>query len=145
MAADPAVDPADPLTVLVYASRPDVRDRVRRVLGRRPSTELAELDYREVSTAEEVLAACDAGGVALAILDGEAQPAGGMGVSRQLRDEVTSPPPVLLLTGRRDDAWLATWSRAEAVVAQPIDAVTLTDAVVELLAERSRSAAPTHS
>jgi DNA-binding response OmpR family regulator len=123
-------------TVLVYASWPVVRDRVRMTLGKRPARECPELTYVEASTADEVIEICDAGGIDLAILDGESQPAGGMGVCRQLKDEVAAPPPVLLLTGRRDDAWLASWSRAEAVVPQPLDAVTLTRAVVGLLAER---------
>ena len=63
----------------------------------------------------------DAGGVDLAILDGEAVPAGGMGIAKQLKDEIYQCPPVLVLTGRPQDAWLATWSRAEAAVPHPID------------------------
>ncbi|MDP4962051.1 MAG: hypothetical protein NWR02_10840, partial [Mycobacterium sp.] len=42
-------------------------------------------------------------------------------------------PPVLVLTGRADDAWLANWSRAEAAVPHPIDPIRLGDAVVGLL------------
>ena len=56
----------------------------------------------------------DTGAIDLAILDGEAVPAGGMGIARQLKDEIYQCPPVLVLTGRPQDAWLATWSRAEA-------------------------------
>ena len=44
------------------------------------------------------------------VLDGEAQPAGGMGVCRQAKDEIYDCPPVLLIIGRADDGWLATWS-----------------------------------
>ena len=44
------------------------------------------------------------------VLDGEAQPAGGMGVCRQAKDEIHDCPPVLLIIGRPDDGWLATWS-----------------------------------
>ena len=55
------------------------------------------------------------------VLDGEAQPAGGMGVCRQAKDEIYNCPPVLLIIGRPDDGWLATWSRADAVVSHPID------------------------
>ncbi len=43
----------------------------------------------------------------LAILDGEAAPAGGMGLAKQLKDEIAQCPPILVLTGRPDDAWLA--------------------------------------
>ncbi|MEU2178389.1 hypothetical protein ABZ552_29620 [Nocardia sp. NPDC019219] len=108
-------------------------------LGKRPSPELPEFEYLEVATAPVVIAQMDAGGIDLAVLDGEASPAGGLGIAKQLKDEVDPCPPLLVLTGRPDDAWLASWSRAEAAVAHPIDPLRLTEAVVALL--RSRSAA----
>ena len=80
------------------------------------------------------MARCDEGDIYLAILDGEAAPTGGLGLCRQLKAELDAPPPVLVIVGRRDDAWLATWSRAEAVVMHPIDALRLADAVIGLLA-----------
>ena len=78
----------------------------------------------------------DAGGVDLAVLDGEAAPAGGMGICRRMKNEIYGAPPVLLLTGRREDAWLATWSQAEAVVPHPIDPVVLAQAAAALLRPR---------
>nr|BFE88633.1 hypothetical protein GCM10020093_112340 [Planobispora longispora] len=59
-----------------------------------------------------------------------------MGVARQAKDEVHDCPPICLLIARRDDRWLAQWSRAEAVVAQPIDPVTLADSVAGLMRQR---------
>lgn len=129
-------------TVLVYSSRAQTRERVLSALGRRPAPGL-ELDYVEASTGAEVVDRCDAGGVDLAILDGEAAPTGGIGLGRQLKAELDGPPPVLLLLGRRDDAWLAAWSRAEAVTAHPIDAVRITEAVLRLL-QPSAVAATSH-
>ena len=125
---------ADPrrVTVLVYSSSTPTRERILSALGVRPAPGL-ELDYVEAATGEEVVSICDKGGIDLAILDGEAAPTGGIGLGRQLKAELDQPPPVLLLLGRRDDAWLASWSRAEAVTAHPIDAVRITDAVVGLL------------
>jgi CheY-like chemotaxis protein len=120
-------------TLLVYASDSSVRDRVRVALGSRPSPDL-EVELVEASTGEQVVQRCDAGGIDLALLDGEATPTGGLGLCRQLKDELDAPPPVLVIVGRRDDAWLATWSRAEAVVQHPIDALQLTDAVLQLAA-----------
>ena len=69
----------------------------------------------------------------LFILDGEAVPEGGMGIARQLKDELFNCPPVLLITGRKEDKWLAAWSRAEASVIHPIDPFTLANTVAELL------------
>jgi DNA-binding response OmpR family regulator len=78
----------------------------------------------------------DAGGIDLVILDAEATPSGGMGIAHQLKDEIADCPPVLLLIARVADAWLATWSKAEAVVAYPVDPVRLPTAAAELLRAR---------
>ena len=119
-------------SVLVYSSSAVTRDRVLTALGDRPAPGLA-LTFVQAATGREVVSICDGGDIDLAILDGEAAPTGGIGLGRQLKAELDAPPPVLLILGRRDDAWLATWSRAEGVTAHPIDAVRLTEAVVELL------------
>jgi DNA-binding response OmpR family regulator len=128
---------ADPtprsVTVLVYSSHPATRARVITALGTRPAPGLT-LTFVEAERGNQVVSLCDAGGIDLSILDGESAPEGGMGLSRQLRDELDDAPPVVLLVGRRDDAWLATWSRAEAVVPHPLDAVQLAQAVTGLLA-----------
>ena len=120
-------------TVLVYSSSDTTRQRILTALGTRPTPAL-ELEFVEAATGREVVSICDAGTIDLAILDGEAAPTGGIGLGRQLKAELDAPPPVLLVVGRRDDAWLATWSRAEGVTAHPIDAVRITEAVVDLLA-----------
>ncbi|OCB45868.1 hypothetical protein A5721_15620 [Mycobacterium vulneris] len=122
-----------PLHILVYSDNPRTREQVRLALGKRVHPELPELEYVEIATAPMVVSRMDAGGIDLAILDGEATPAGGMGVAKQLKDEVADCPPVLVLTGRPDDAWLASWSKAEAAVPHPIDPIRLGDAVVSLL------------
>ena len=119
-------------TVLVYSSSAPTRERVLSALGTRPDPSL-ELSFVEAATGREVVSICDEGNIDLAILDGEAAPTGGIGLGRQLKAELDDPPPVLLLVGRRDDAWLATWSRAEGVTPHPIDAVRITEAVLELL------------
>jgi DNA-binding response OmpR family regulator len=119
-------------TVLVYSSSATTRARVVNALGERPAAGIV-LDLVEATRGDEVVARCDQGDIDLAILDGEAAPTGGLGLCRQLGDELDAPPPVLLLLGRRDDAWLATWSRADAVIAHPIDAVRITELVVGLL------------
>jgi DNA-binding response OmpR family regulator len=119
-------------TVLVYSSSATTRDRVLNALGARPAPGL-ELEFVQAATGREVVEICDGGGIDLAILDGEAAPTGGIGLGRQLKAELDAPPPVLLLLGRRDDAWLATWSRAEAVTPHPIDAVRIAETVVGLL------------
>ncbi len=123
---------SESLTILLYASDRNTRENVRLVLGRRVATDLPEVRVLEVATQPAVLTAMDDGGIDLAILDGEAVP-GGMGLCRQLKDEIVRCPPILVLTGRADDAWLATWSRADGVAPHPVDPIGLPAVVAELL------------
>src|SRR3954470_7658451 len=131
------------IKLLVYSSSPTVRERVRSALGTRPAPDV-EIDLVEVSTGAEVVARCDEGDIDVAILDGEAAPTGGLGLCRQLKDELDAPPPVLVLVGQRDDAWLATWSRAEGVVQHPVDAMQMTAALLDLLQPATVPAVPGH-
>ena len=125
-----------PLKVLVYSDDVNTRQQVILALGRRPHPDLPELEYVEVATEPVVIQNMDAGDISLAILDGEAVPAGGMGIAKQLKDEIYQCPPVVVLTGRPQDAWLATWSRAEAAVPHPLDPIQLAETVVALLRAR---------
>ena len=124
------------LTILLYSSNRLTRENVRLALGRKVAADLPPISVVEVATQPAVIAAMDAGGIDLAILDGEAVP-GGMGLCRQLKDEIVRCPPILVLTGRADDAWLATWSRADGVLAHPIDPMRLPAAVARLLRTRA--------
>ena len=124
------------LRVMVYSDDLTVRRAVINALGTRPDPDLPELEFVEVATGPVVLRTADAGGLALMILDGEATPTGGLGLTRQLKDEIHRCPPILVLTGRPQDAWLATWSRADAVVGHPIDPGQLAEAVSGVLRTR---------
>lgn len=121
------------LRILNYSSNASTREQVQLALGTRIHPDLPELSYTDVATAPMVIQLMDAGGFDLVILDGEATPFGGMGIAKQLKDEIAECPPILVLTGRADDAWLANWSRAEAAVPHPIDPIRLADAVAGLL------------
>ncbi|MFI2028620.1 hypothetical protein [Streptomyces buecherae] len=123
-------------TVLVYSDDAGTREQVRLAAGRRPAADVPEVEYLECATLPAVLEALEAGGIDVCVLDGETAPAGGMGVCRQIKDEIYACPPVLLLMGRPQDAWLATWSRAEAAVTLPVDPVALADALARLLRQK---------
>ena len=127
--------PVQPVRTLVFSDDVDTRASVMLALGTRPHPDLPPFEYLECATEPAVIRQMDAGNVDLAILDGEAVP-GGMGLCRQLKDEVANCPPVLVLTGRVDDAWLATWSRADGVLPHPIDPMRLPGAVAALLRPR---------
>ena len=127
---------SDSLTVVLYSDDPRVREQVRMAVGRRPAPDLPRVEWLETATVEEVLLAVDAGGVSLCVLDGEAWPTGGMGIARQLKNEIADCPPCLVVTGRDDDHWLARWSQADAVLTHPVDALAAADAVARLLRQR---------
>ncbi|HEX2312965.1 MAG TPA: hypothetical protein VHJ17_04480 [Thermomonospora sp.] len=131
-----------PLKVLVYSDDADTRAQVRMAIGRRPAADLPPVEYVEVATQPAVVARLDEGGIDVAVVDGEAQPAGGLGVCRQAKDEVYDCPPFVAIIARRDDGWLATWSRADAVVSQPLDPMALAQAVASLLRQRLATRLP---
>jgi DNA-binding response OmpR family regulator len=124
------------VTVLVYSDDANTREQVRLAVGRRPAADLPPVEYVECATLPALLTELERGGIDVCVLDGEAAPAGGMGVCRQIKDEIFRCPPVLVLIGRPQDAWLATWSRADAATAHPVDPVALSDALAVLLRRR---------
>jgi DNA-binding response OmpR family regulator len=123
-------------TVIVYSDSAETRDAVRMAVGRRPADDLGKIEYVEAASLEEVLAAVDGGEVDCVVLDGEARPSGGLGISKQLKDELQDAPPTLVLVARRDDLWLASWSLADAVQSLPVDPPAVCEAVVGLLRQR---------
>ena len=135
--SEDSVSTADPLRVLVYSDDRNARRQVLASLGTRPDIDLPAIEYTECATEPMVIATVDAQKFDLLILDGEAVPAGGMGIARQLKDEIFGCPPILVLIGRPQDAWLATWSRADAVVPHPLEPVALAKAAAALLRRRA--------
>jgi CheY-like chemotaxis protein len=133
-----AAENAAPATVLVYSHRAATRDAVRTAVGRRPASDVGPLTWLECDTGEEVIAAVDRGGVDLCILDGEAQPTGGLALARQMVQEVADRPTVVVLIARQADRWLAHWSRAEGTLPLPVDPLTAPGMVADLLRQHAR-------
>ncbi|MBC9712301.1 response regulator transcription factor [Streptomyces sp. TRM66268-LWL] len=123
-------------TVLVYSDDANTREQVRLATGRRPAADVPQVEFIECATPAAVLKELDRGGIDVCVFDGEAVPMGGMGMCRQIKDEIFKAPPVLLLMGRPQDAWLATWSRAEAAVTLPVEPVEFASALAALLRSR---------
>ena len=118
--------------LLVYSDDVTTRDAVRLGVGRRPAKDVEVASWRECATYPAVIEAVENGHFDVLILDGEATPMGGMGLCRQLKNEIYDCPPILVLTGRVQDGWLAAWSQADLVVPHPMDPVALAGAVAEL-------------
>lgn len=134
---NPTASSTRPVRVLLYSSNAATRAHVRQAVGIRPALDLPPVQWEEYATHAAVQAAADAGGQDLLILDGEANPVGGLGICRQLKNEIFRCPPVLVLTGRPQDAWLASWSQADDAVPHPLEPFALASAVVELLRARA--------
>jgi DNA-binding response OmpR family regulator len=128
-------------TVLVYSNSADVRGAVRTAVGRRPAPDVGRIEWVECATNAEVIAQLDEGGLDLVIFDGEAQPTGGIGLSRQFKNEIENCPPIVVLIARPQDGWLASWSQADAVINSPIDPIEAAAVVAEQL-RRSTSTIP---
>ena len=127
---------SDPVTVVVYSNQAEVRAAVRTAVGRRPAPDLPRIDWIECATSAAVVEQIDLGEIDLVILDGEAQPTGGMGLARQFKYEIDDCPPIVVLVARKDDGWLASWSLADGVITQPLDPVAAGEAVAEQLRNR---------
>jgi len=120
--------------ILVYSNDSSVRATITAALGRKVASDIAEHVIHEFATGAALRSYVDSHmDIDLFILDGEATPEGGMGVARALKDEVFNCPPVLVITGRVQDSWLAAWSMAEASVTHPIDPFTLAHSAAQLL------------
>ena len=122
--------------IIVYSDDSSVRASIVSALGRRVAVDLPEHEIHEFATGAAYVDGKSIGGGSRAdlfILDGEAAQEGGMGMARQLKDELFDCPPVLVITGRKEDAWLAAWSMAEASVVHPIDPFTLAKTAAQLL------------
>lgn len=122
-------------TVLLYSDNTKVRADMRSAIGERPASD-ATIEYLEARDYEEAIRNIDTYVVDLILLDGEARPAGGMAIARQLRDELDDPPMSCLLLRRAADRWLAAWSEADASLLYPLDPLRTGATVVELLRSR---------
>jgi DNA-binding response OmpR family regulator len=125
------------VTVCVYSNSADVRALVRTAVGRRPAPDTGRIDWVECATNAEVVAQLDMGGLDAVILDGEAQPTGGMGLARQFKYEIEDFPPLIVLIARKQDGWLASWSLADAVMHMPLDPIEAAAVVADQLRRRS--------
>ena len=123
-----------PLRVMIYALDRRVREQVKAGVGPRLTADGPEIEWVDVATGPVVLDKVAREEFDLLILDGEAPKFGGMGLIRQIKDEVFNAPPAIVLIARQDDQWLASWSLAEAVVVYPLDPMEMHGAVVKVLA-----------
>jgi DNA-binding response OmpR family regulator len=122
-------------TVLLYSDDPQVRDRMRLAVGNRPASDLT-VEFVEASGYAECIRLVDEYEVDLMLLDGEATPAGGIGIARQVKDDRSDAPPTCVVIARAADRWLAAYAQVDATLVHPLDPVTTGQTVARLLRAR---------
>jgi DNA-binding response OmpR family regulator len=128
--------PARWSTVLLYSDDPKVRETMRLSIGTRPAPDL-QVRFIEVATHGEVIRTVDSTDVDLLVLDGEAAPAGGLGIARQVKDEIDDCPPTCVVIARAADRWLAAYAKVDATLSHPLDPMTTGQTVATLLRNRA--------
>lgn len=128
-------------TVLVYSDDAAVRDRIRLAIGPRPAADL-KVEFADAASWEDCRRLLDEYEIDLMILDGEASPAGGLGLARQAKDEYLNPPPTCVIIARAADRWLAAYAQVDATLLAPLDPVTTGQTVAGLLRARRAGAIP---
>jgi DNA-binding response OmpR family regulator len=132
---------AETSTVLLYSDDLKVRDRIRLAIGPRPAADLA-IEFVDASTWEECRRLLDEYEIDLMILDGEATPAGGLGIARQTKDEYADPPPTCVVIARAADRWLAAFAQVDATLVFPLDPVTTGQTIAGMLRDRRNGVIP---
>ncbi|GAA0567666.1 hypothetical protein GCM10010172_59740 [Paractinoplanes ferrugineus] len=132
---------SDTYTVLLYSDDVAVRDRIRLAIGTRPALDLS-VEFVDAATWEECRILLDKYEIDLMVLDGEASPAGGLGIARQTKDEYATPPPVCVVLARAADRWLAAYAQVDATLIYPLDPVTTGQTIAGMLRARRDGAVP---
>ncbi|MBG0568145.1 hypothetical protein [Actinoplanes aureus] len=128
-------------TVLLYSDDAAVRDRIRLAIGPRPAADLM-VEFADAASWEECRRLLDRYEIDLMVLDGEATPAGGLGLARQAKDEYLNPPPTCVVIARAADRWLAAYAQVDATLLAPLDPVTTGQTVAGLLRARRAGSIP---
>jgi DNA-binding response OmpR family regulator len=132
---------ADQYTVLLYSDDKLVRDRIRQAIGIRPAADLA-VEFVDATTWEDCRNLLDKYEIDLMVLDGEASPAGGLGIARQTKDEYATPPPVCVVIARAADRWLAAFAQVDQTLLYPLDPVTTGQTIAGMLRGRRDGVVP---
>ena len=120
-------------TVLLYSDDPKVRDRMRLAVGTRPAADL-QVEFVEADDYDACVRLVDDYEIDLMLLDGEATPAGGLGLARQIKDDrPNAAPPVCVVLARAADRWLAAYAQVEGTLMAPLDPIETGRTVAAML------------
>ena len=124
---------SETVKVLVFSDDVETRRAVTNGVGLRASKDTPVIEWHEAATAFGAVELVKNHDFALLVLDAETQKEGGMSVAKELENTVERMPPILMLTARPQDTWLATWAGAARIVSEPLNPLELQEAVAALL------------
>ena len=139
--ADAQAPKPDTYTVMLYSDDSAVRDRIRLAIGVRPAADLA-VEFVDATTWEDCRNLLDKYEIDLMVLDGEAAPAGGLGIARQTKDEYAFPPPICVVIARAADRWLAAYAQVDQTLVAPLDPITAGQTIAAMLRAHRGGALP---
>ncbi|PID98300.1 MAG: hypothetical protein CSA82_00390 [Actinobacteria bacterium] len=119
--------------VLLFSDDADTRRAIMDAIGERASKDSPKIEWHEAATAYGVEALMSTHDFAVLILDGEATKEGGFSIARELANTYEELPPIIALTARSQDTWLATWAGAVETIEAPYDPLEVQEKIAQLL------------
>ena len=123
----------DSASILLYSDNANMRREVRLAVGDVLGARGVPVEWTEVATSAVAMLQSEERTFDLIIGDNETAKLGGVGLVRQMRNELDWEPNVLLLLARQQDAWLAAWAGADSAMLTPLDPFALRQRVIEML------------
>lgn len=125
------------MKILVYSESSETRRNVIESVGIQAAKGQPEITWIEAATPAGATIAFEENSPQVLVLDGESTKAGGMSVARQLADRYDKVGPIVMLTARPQDKWLATWAGSSVVLPAPYDPIDLQNAVAAAVDQAS--------
>jgi DNA-binding response OmpR family regulator len=127
--------------VLLVSPDPDTRELMALVVRSIERRSDGGLTFRAARDGDLGLRAARRDRPAIIVADEIASRAGAFALTRSLRDDAEPyTGVVVILLERSQDAWLASWSGADAWFVKPVDPFEVADRLWELVEERSSAA-----
>lgn len=123
---------------LVFSADATKRRAVIDGIGLRASKDTPKIEWSEAATPFGVKELVENTEFAVLILDAETTKEGGMSVAQELRNTLEDVPPIVFLTARQQDDWLAAWAGGAAAVPDPLDPIVLQETVAQVLQSNAR-------
>lgn len=121
------------VNVLLFSDDSDTRQAIKDAVGVRVSKDAPTIVWHEAATAFGVHDLMDSVKFAALVLDAESPKEGGLSVARELATTREELPPLVVLTARPQDEWLATWAGAAVTIPAPFDPIEVQESLAKLL------------